>query len=113
MTKDERPPSIEDLAGRIRKARNARSEANSAPPQTSPIGLALRMAVEMVSSLFVGTAMGWLLDRWLDTGPWFLLVCLLLGGASGMLNVYKTGRRLHAPVEEGQERPEGKKDPKA
>ena len=110
MTKDERPPSIEELAGRIRKARDAHSAANSAPPQPSPIGLALRMAVEMASSLFVGAAMGWLLDRWLDTGPWFLLVCLLLGGAGGLLNVYKTGRRLNAQAEESPDGTEGKND---
>jgi len=110
MTKDEQSPSIEELAGRIRKARDARPTANSAPPQPSPIGLALRMGVEMVASLFVGAAMGWLLDRWLDTGPWLLLVCLLLGGAGGMLNVYKTGLRLNAQAEEDQENTEGKND---
>ena len=109
MTKDEQPPSIEDLAGRIQKARSAHSAADFVPPQPSPIGLALRLGVEMASSLFVGAAMGWFLDRWLGTGPWLLLVFLLLGCAGGMLNVYKTGLRLNAQAEEDQ-RSEGRND---
>ena len=37
----------------------------------------------------VGVGIGLLLDRWLDTGPWFLLLFFVLGAAAGMLNVYR------------------------
>ena len=37
----------------------------------------------------VGGAIGWGLDLWLETRPWLMLVLLLLGGAAGILNVYR------------------------
>ena len=33
--------------------------------------------------------MGWLLDRWLHTSPWGLMVFLLLGFGAGVLNVMR------------------------
>lgn len=109
MTEDQRPPSIKDLESRIRKARNAQMAADFEHPQPSPVGQALRLGVEMASSLFVGAAIGWLFDRWLDTKPWFLLVFLLLGCAGGLLNLYRTGKRLSVPAGKN-ERNEGDND---
>ncbi|MGB1548049.1 MAG: AtpZ/AtpI family protein, partial [Alphaproteobacteria bacterium] len=102
-------PSLDDLASRIQKARRAAHAADGARASgTSPVGQALRLSVEMASALFVGAGLGWLLDKWLGTGPWLLLVFLLLGGAGGMLNVYRTGKRFSAPSEE--ERTKGNGD---
>ena len=56
-------------------------------------GIGLRAGVEIVSALIAGAALGWLLDRWLGTGPWLLLVFFVVGGAAGVLNLY----RLIAP----------------
>ncbi len=112
MVEDERPPSLDDpalddLESRIQKARAAQPAAGPDTPRPSPVGAALRLAVEMVSALFVGAGMGWLLDEWLGTKPWLLLVFLLLGAAGGMLNVYRTGRRLSASSEEEHKRGDG------
>jgi ATP synthase protein I len=38
-------------------------------------------------------AIGWALDRWLGTRPILLAVFVLLGGAAGILNVW----RIYAP----------------
>lgn len=45
------------------------------------------------SSIAVGLAIGYLLDRWLKTDPWMLLVWLLLGVASGLLNLFRGVKR--------------------
>ena len=100
MVENKRPSLLDDLESRIKKARATQREDRPDTPRPSPIGMALRLAVEMVSALFVGAGIGWLLDKWLDTGPWLLLVFLLLGAAGGMLNVYRTGRRLSTSSEE-------------
>ena len=61
------------------------------PPNTS-LGLAFRVSVELVSALAVGFGIGWLLDYWFETRPWLMLVFILLGGAAGILNVYRMAR---------------------
>ena len=39
--------------------------------------------------MIVGVGIGILLDNWLDTKPWFLIVFFLLGSAAGFMNVYR------------------------
>lgn len=43
----------------------------------------------------VGLVGGLLLDRWLDTKPWFLLGGLLLGTVAGFYGMYKMLRPLY------------------
>ncbi|MCW3476703.1 AtpZ/AtpI family protein [Limobrevibacterium gyesilva] len=59
----------------------------------SPMGVGLRVGVEMVSALVVAVAIGWWLDKWLHTKPFLLALFVLLGGAAGIANVW----RLMAP----------------
>lgn len=54
-----------------------------------PWGIGFRAGIEVFSALVVGLVIGWLLDRWLGTAPWLLLVFLLAGGAAGVMNVYR------------------------
>ena len=56
----------------------------------SALGVGLRVGVELVSALSVGVLIGWLLDGWLHTRPAFLSLFVLLGGAAGLLNVWRT-----------------------
>lgn len=55
----------------------------------SPWGIGLRVGVELLSALIVGLGIGWGLDRWLHTGPLFLVLFVLAGGAAGVLNVWR------------------------
>lgn len=88
---------LEELDARLRKARG---QPDPTGPDTGPknlttgnaLGLAMRVSVELVSALAIGVVIGWLLDRWLGTGPWLMLVFIFLGGAAGILNVYRMAR---------------------
>lgn len=53
------------------------------------MGIGVRVGVELVSALVVGLAIGFALDWWLGTKPWFLIVFILLGGAAGVANVWR------------------------
>ena len=53
------------------------------------LSLAFRVSVEIVSAVAIGVGIGWLLDGWLDTTPWLLVVFVVVGFAAGILNVYR------------------------
>jgi ATP synthase protein I len=65
------------------------SAASSSGTQASALGMGLRVGVELVSALAVAVAIGWGLDHWLHTLPLFLVVFVMLGGAAGLLNVWR------------------------
>jgi ATP synthase protein I len=52
------------------------------------------VGLHMVSCTVIGLAMGWYLDKWLDTRPWLTMTFLLFGIAAGFRNVYRETRRL-------------------
>ena len=76
----------------------------SGDQEPSALATGFRVAVELVSALVVACAIGWGLDRLLGTKPWFLIAFVPLGGAAGVLNVW----RMYAPRPDAP-RPDGKK----
>jgi len=64
------------------------------------MGQAFKIAIELVVGIGFGGFLGWGLDRFFETsGPWFLIVFVVLGFAAGMLNVIRTAQRLQAQAE--------------
>ncbi len=51
------------------------------------------IGVQLVVSIIIGVAVGVMLDRWLDTAPWMMLVFLFLGIAAGFMNIYKVAKK--------------------
>ncbi len=52
------------------------------------------IGMHMVSGPIVGFAIGYGLDKWLGTSPWFLLAFFLIGIGAGFLNVYKDSKKI-------------------
>lgn len=46
------------------------------------------------ASIGVGAAMGYLLDKWLNTAPYLLVIFTLYGAAAGFWNLYKVTKRM-------------------
>lgn len=46
------------------------------------------MTAELLSAVGVWGGIGWLIDRWLGTGPWVLAAGLLLGATLGTYLVF-------------------------
>jgi ATP synthase protein I len=67
--------------------RDRRSEESRSDP--SALGRAFRMSTEFVAGVIAGGGLGWLLDRWLGTSPWGLIVFLMLGFVAGIYNVMR------------------------
>jgi ATP synthase protein I len=98
-------PTLEDLDARLRKARG--DETFSTDPNGKGAGFQsgmggagamLRIGIEMVSSVAVGVGIGWLLDSWLGTKPWLMVLFFFMGAAAGILGAYRaTGRIAYGP----------------
>ena len=92
---------LSDLDRRLRDAQ-ARRQAAQKPRggalsgDNRGLGLGLRVGIDIVASVAVGVVAGILLDRWLGTAPWFLLVFFILGCGAAFMSVYRTAMALEA-----------------
>lgn len=94
---DPKPAENSDLSELDARLAKARGQAQDPLTQEGPeksekggaLGLAFRVSVEIVSAVAIGVGIGWLLDDWLDTRPWLMLVFIVLGFSAGILNVYR------------------------
>jgi len=58
------------------------------------MGSAFKLGTELVAAVVVGTIIGFILDSWFDTKPWFIIIFFFLGTAAGILNVIRTASRM-------------------
>ena len=75
------------LARRIAAAREAEASKKDGSKREESQGWSI--AVEFVGAMLVGGGLGWFIDRWAGTGPWVMIVLLLLGFATGLRSVLR------------------------
>ena len=51
---------------------------------------AVKISSEFIAGVLVGAGIGWVVDEWLGTSPFGLIVFLLLGFAAGVLNIMRS-----------------------
>ena len=83
-----------DLANRIAEAKGGRPgaenhSADGGSKAMSGHSRAARLGTEFIAAILVGAGIGYVADQALGTSPWVMLVMLLVGFASGVLNVIR------------------------
>ncbi len=114
MTEQPKRPSLDNLDARLRAAREHQTAKGGSGKSKQAegqggLGFALRIGTDLVAALVVGVGIGVLLDYWLGTKPWMLVLFFVLGAAAGFLNIFRlvSGYGLAA----GYKKPEmGSKD---
>ena len=57
-------------------------------------GIAYAAALTLFVSVATLCGAGWLLDRWLGTRPWLMVVGLILGAAAGFYEFFRLTSKL-------------------
>ena len=58
------------------------------------MGSAFRLGTELVAAVAVGTIIGFILDNWFDTKPWFIIIFFFIGVIAGILNVIRVAKSM-------------------
>lgn len=114
---DNRDDSLEQRRARLSAAlaeQRAGEEAEArkdAQSETSRRGMALGLKIssEFIAAIAVGAMLGYLLDRFAGTGPWGMIVFLLLGFCAGVLNVLRAVGMVATPPNLGGKQDKGPK----
>ena len=58
-------------------------------------GFSYAAALTLVASVVSFCGLGWLLDRWLGTEPWLLIVGIVLGSAAGLYEFVRLSSKTY------------------
>ena len=57
-------------------------------------GFAFKISTELIAALVVGVGIGLIVDNYLGTKPFGLILFFILGSFAGFLNIYRVMRRI-------------------
>ena len=80
---------------KIAKKKIGNIDGSNRSSNAASLGKALKISTELVAAVVVGTTIGFLLDSWFDTKPVLTICFFLIGVAAGMLNVFKSAKKMH------------------
>ena len=63
--------------------------------EQSKLALTLTVVTLFSSNILGGILVGYLLDRWLNTGPWMVIIGIVLGLTSAIIGLIRIINRLN------------------
>jgi len=93
---------IKEISTRLEIAKKniKNSEQLNKGSNAASLGKALKISTELVAAVVVGSIMGFLLDGWFDTRPLLTICFFIIGVAAGILNVFKSAKKMHNKFKE-------------
>ena len=79
---------------RIAKKEILKKNTNEDDKKGLFMGSAFRLGTELVAAVVVGTIIGFILDNWFDTKPWFIIAFFFIGVVAGILNVIRVANNM-------------------
>ncbi len=86
---------LKDFKTRLKIEKSKLKKNNENNNQNSSfLGSAFKLGTELVAAVVVGTIIGFILDNWFGTKPWLIIIFFFLGSIAGVLNVFRTAKRM-------------------
>ena len=79
---------------RIAKKELLKKSLNEKEKRGLFMGSAFRLGTELVAAVVVGTIIGFILDNWFDTKPWFIITFFFVGVTAGIMNVIRVAKNM-------------------
>ena len=79
----------------IAKKKIKENKKNIKSSNAASLGKALKISTELVAAVFVGSIIGYLLDNWFGTKPLLTICFFFIGVAAGILNVFRSAKRMN------------------
>tara|TARA_B100001109_G_C18635093_1_gene367890 strand:+ start:322 stop:597 length:276 start_codon:yes stop_codon:yes gene_type:complete len=79
---------------RIAKKKILKKTLNENEKRGLFMGSAFRLGTELVAAVVVGTIIGFILDNWFGTKPWFIITFFFIGVIAGILNVIRVANNM-------------------
>ena len=83
---------LKDKIGHIENRQLSKSKTKTKTKSNASFGF--KISTELVSALVVGVGMGLIVDNYLGTKPFGLIIFFILGSFAGFLNIYRVMRRI-------------------
>ena len=84
---------LKELKGRIETAKSL-NIPNIKKNKESGAGFGFKISTEIIAALVVGVGIGLIVDKYLGTKPFGLIIFFIFGALAGFLNVYRVMRRI-------------------
>lgn len=69
---------------------HARHHVKPAETDYSRTAVGFQISTELLAGVLIGAGIGYLTDKFFSTHPWFIALFTILGGAGGLLSIYRT-----------------------
>ena len=84
---------LKELKERIQTAKTSNTPA-SKKNKVRGAGFGFKISTEIIAALVVGVGIGLIVDKYLGTKPFGLIIFFIFGAIAGFLNVYRVMRRI-------------------
>jgi len=83
--------ALQAFSDKLEATKKSHEDAET-PNEKSGMGEGLRYASEFSAAIIVGAFLGYMVDKFAGSGPWGLLIGLLLGFGTGVMNVVRAAK---------------------
>ncbi len=92
------PSDLDDLDRKLKQASKAHGLTPEQVRNAEDMSMGMRAGTELVGAVIAGGVIGYLIDQWLGSKPWGLIILLLLGVITGFVNVWRTTQNMGVQV---------------